>query len=79
MPSRACGPWRSRRGHGRRDAEIEAADEANLIFEGLCAFADPPKATAAAAIARLAAAGIRVKILSGDDPIVVKRLAGWSG
>jgi Mg2+-importing ATPase len=26
------------------------------VFEGLCAFADPPKSTAAAAIARLAAA-----------------------
>jgi Mg2+-importing ATPase len=59
--------------------EVEAADEANLVFEGLCAFADPPKATAAAAIARLAAAGIRLKILSGDDPIVVKRLAGLVG
>ena len=59
--------------------EVEAADEANLIFEGFCAFADPPKATAAAAIARLAAAGIRLKILSGDDPIVVKRLAGLVG
>nr|WP_272904298.1 magnesium-translocating P-type ATPase [Xanthobacter agilis] len=59
--------------------EVEAADERNLIFEGLCAFADPPKATAAAAIARLGAAGIRLKILSGDDPVVVKRLAGLVG
>ena len=58
---------------------VEVADEANLVFEGLCAFADPPKATAAAAIARLAAAGIRLKILSGDDPVVVKRLAGLVG
>jgi len=55
------------------------ADEAELVFEGLCAFADPPKPTAAAAIARLAAAGVRLKILSGDDPIVVKRLAGLVG
>ena len=59
--------------------EIEEADEAGLVFEGLCTFADPPKATAAAAIARLAAAGVRVKILSGDDPIVVRRLAGLVG
>jgi P-type Mg2+ transporter len=58
---------------------VEAADETDLVFEGFCAFADPPKATAAAAIARLAAAGIRLKILSGDDPIVVKRLAGLVG
>ena len=60
-----------------RDVEVD--DETNLVFEGLCAFADPPKATAAAAIARLAAAGISVKILSGDDPVVVERLAGLVG
>ena len=59
--------------------ELEAVDEADLVFEGLCAFADPPKPTAAAAIARLANAGIRLKILSGDDPVVVKRLAGLVG
>ena len=42
---------------------------------GLCTFADPPKASAPAAVARLAAAGVRVVILSGDDPLVVGRLA----
>lgn len=56
-----------------------AADERELVFEGLCAFADPPKPSAAAAIAQLAKAGIRLKILSGDDPVVVKRLAGLVG
>ncbi|MBP1179907.1 Mg2+-importing ATPase [Methylobacterium sp. PvR107] len=56
-----------------------AADEVDLIFEGFCAFADPPKPTAAAAIARLARAGVRLKILSGDDPVVVRRLAGLIG
>jgi Mg2+-importing ATPase len=59
--------------------EVEIVDESDLVFEGLCAFADPPKATAAGAIARLAAAGVRLKILSGDDPVVVKRLAGLVG
>ncbi|MFG1396024.1 magnesium-translocating P-type ATPase [Roseixanthobacter pseudopolyaromaticivorans] len=59
--------------------ELTAADETGLVFEGLCAFADPPKATAAAAIARLAKAGVRLKILSGDDPVVVRRLAGLVG
>jgi Mg2+-importing ATPase len=59
--------------------EVASEDEANLVFEGLCAFADPPKPTAAAAIARLAAAGVTLKILSGDDPVVVKRLAGLVG
>ena len=60
-------------------AEGGSDDEKDLIFEGLAAFADPPKATAADAIGRLAASGVRVKILSGDDPIVVKRLAGLVG
>jgi P-type Mg2+ transporter len=59
--------------------EIDTTDETDLVFEGLCAFADPPKPTAAAAIARLANAGIRLKILSGDDPVVVKRLAALVG
>ena len=54
----------------------DAADERDLVFEGLCTFADPPKASAAAAVSRLAAQGVRVVILSGDDPRVVGRLAG---
>ncbi len=54
-------------------------DETNLVYVGLCAFADPPKETAPAAVARLRAAGIRLKILSGDDPVVVGRLAGLVG
>ncbi len=58
---------------------ITADDEVDLVFEGFCAFADPPKATAAAAVARLHAAGVSLKILSGDDPVVVKRLAGLVG
>ncbi len=59
--------------------DIVPADETELTFEGLCTFADPPKTTAGAAIARLAAAGVRVKILSGDDPVVVRRLAAMVG
>jgi Mg2+-importing ATPase len=59
--------------------ELGSADETGLVYEGLCTFADPPKPTSAAAVARLAAAGVRVKILSGDDPVVVRRLAGLVG
>lgn len=58
---------------------VSPDDENRLIFEGLCTFADPPKASAAAAIARLAGAGVQLKILSGDDPIVVKKLAALVG
>jgi len=58
---------------------LVAEDEAGLVYQGLCAFADPPRASAAAAVARLHAAGIRLVILSGDDPVVVGRLAGLVG
>ncbi|WP_188519881.1 magnesium-translocating P-type ATPase [Alsobacter metallidurans] len=59
--------------------ELGAEDERDLIFEGLCVFADPPKATARSAIARLAKAGVSLKILSGDDPAVVQHVAGLVG
>jgi Mg2+-importing ATPase len=61
------------------DHELSLADEAGLVLEGFCAFADPPRPTAKAAIQRLAKAGVSVKILSGDDPVVVARLAGLVG
>jgi Mg2+-importing ATPase len=54
-------------------------DETDLIFQGFCTFADPPKQTAGEALKRLAAAGVRVKVLSGDDPLVVARIAGLVG
>ena len=59
--------------------ELEAVDEADLVFEGLCAFADPPKPTCRRRDRTAGDAGIRLKILSGDDPVVVKRLAGLVG
>jgi Mg2+-importing ATPase len=65
----ASRPWSG----AARDPTAE--DEADLVFEGLCTFADPPKASAPAAVARLAAAGVRIVVLSGDDPVVVGRLA----
>lgn len=48
--------------------------ERNLSFLGFCAFLDPPKQSAAAAVARLAALGIRTKIVSGDAAPVVRHL-----
>ncbi len=55
--------------------ELEASDEINLVFAGYCAFMDPPKASARAAIARLSASGVRVKVLSGDHEAVVRHVA----
>ena len=59
--------------------ELGPGDEADLVFEGCCTFADPPKASAGAALKRLAAVGVKVKVLSGDDPLVVARIAGLVG
>ena len=54
--------------------EIRDEDEQDLVIAGFCVFVDPPKASAAAAIARLAAAGVRVKVVSGDHEAVVRHL-----
>ena len=60
--------------------EVEAADEDGPRLRRASAPSPiRPKPTAAAAIARLGGAGVRLKILSGDDPVVVKRLAGLVG
>lgn len=63
----------------KADHEVRTDDESDLVFEGLCAFSDPPKPSAAAAIADLARSGVGLKILSGDDAVVVKRLASLVG
>jgi len=50
------------------------ADEAGLTLLGYIAFLDPPKETAAAAIATLKARGVQVKILTGDNDIVTRKI-----
>ena len=54
--------------------ELRPEDEQDLVIAGFCVFVDPPKASAAAAIRRLAEAGVRVKVLSGDHEAVVRHL-----
>ena len=55
-------------------AEYSAADEAGLTLLGYIAFLDPPKETAAAAIATLKASGVQVKVLTGDNDIVTRKI-----
>jgi P-type Mg2+ transporter len=50
------------------------ADETNLTLLGYIAFLDPPKETAAPAIATLKARGVQVKILTGDNDIVSRKV-----
>jgi P-type Mg2+ transporter len=51
-----------------------AADERDLILLGYIAFLDPPKESAAGAIAALADKGVRVKILTGDNEVITRKV-----
>ncbi len=48
------------------------ADETGLTLAGYIAFLDPPKDDVAGAIANLNAAGIAVKIITGDNPTIAR-------
>jgi len=49
-------------------------DEADLVFSGFAVFLDPPKASAGATIQAMAAAGISVKVLTGDNELVSRHV-----
>ena len=55
-------------------ATYSVADEAGLTLLGYIAFLDPPKETAGPAIATLKARGVQVKILTGDNDIVTRKI-----
>ena len=57
-------------GHGTSSV----ADETDLTLLGYIAFLDPPKETAGPAIAVLKARGVQVKILTGDNDIVTRKI-----
>jgi Mg2+-importing ATPase len=49
-------------------------DEADLVFAGFMTFFDPPKESAAPAIAKLKEHGIDIKVLTGDNELVTKKV-----
>ena len=55
------------------------ADEAGLTLLGYIAFLDPPKETAAAAIAALGRSGVAVKILTGDNGTITRTVCRQVG
>jgi Mg2+-importing ATPase len=58
-----------------RDKEVfSTADEEDLILLGYIAFFDPPKDTASGAIQALHNAGVAVKVLTGDNDLVTKKV-----
>ncbi len=52
----------------------QVEDESNLIFLGLIAFLDPPKESAAPAIQALNRYGVAVKVLTGDNDTVARKV-----
>lgn len=58
----------------RGKTSFSVADEKDLILLGYIAFFDPPKESAAEALKLLKNAGIRVKVLTGDDALVARKV-----
>ena len=55
-------------------ATYSVKDETDLTLLGYIAFLDPPKETCAAALAALKASGVTVKILTGDNDIITRKI-----
>jgi len=58
---------------------FSVADESELILLGYLAFFDPPKDSSAAAIEALQKSGVTVKILTGDNDLVTKKVCADVG
>lgn len=54
-------------------------DESDMIFLGFVAFLDPPKETAKQSIELLTKAGIELKILTGDNELVTRKVCEQLG
>jgi Mg2+-importing ATPase len=55
------------------------ADESGLVLTGYLAFLDPPKDTAAKAITALRQNGVMVKVLTGDNDLVTRKVCSEVG
>ena len=60
-------------------AVFHAEDETDMTFLGIIAFLDPPKPDAKEAIHGLYDAGVQVKVISGDAPVVVEHVCKLVG
>jgi Mg2+-importing ATPase len=56
------------------DEFISKDDECDLILKGYIAFLDPPKDSAAKALAALQQHGVTVKVLTGDNDLVTRKV-----
>ena len=53
---------------------VTASDESELVFSGFVAFLDPAKESTAEALRLLRAHGVTVKILTGDNAVVARKI-----
>ncbi len=53
--------------------------ERDLVFEGVILFSDPPKPGVGDTIAQLARQGIALKVITGDNDLVARHVAGQVG
>ncbi len=58
----------------RDKGTFSAADESDMILLGYIAFFDPPKETTAQSLKALKDAGVAVKILTGDNDLVTRKV-----
>jgi Mg2+-importing ATPase len=58
---------------------FEKKDEENLVLRGYVAFLDPPKESTREALAALDKHGVHVKVLTGDNDLVAKKICGDVG
>lgn len=64
---------------GDRELNYSVADEHDLIFTGFIGFLDPAKPTAQPAIDDLQRAGVRVRVLTGDNETVARKISSDVG
>jgi P-type Mg2+ transporter len=57
--------------------EYRPADENNLTVLGILAFLDPPKSSTAAALEKLSSYCVQVKVLTGDNELVTRKICSW--
>jgi len=65
--------------HVKKKNGYTADDEKQLIFKGYLAFLDPPKSSSVEAIRALEDLGVEVKILTGDNELVTRKICSELG
>lgn len=62
---------------GKREFKVQ--DENSLTLMGYLAFLDPPKQSSQEAIAELQNLNVKVKVITGDNEVVTKKICKWVG